>query len=160
MFIRERRIVIMKDTMTALSGTFHPGRTWEDSSAMIMEWMVRNSVGLTWARKLENGRPESRAKANIWRDAVATFVMQPHAVNTMVIVVKAVAPAGDFVAIRNVWTNGITLGSERMVLTSPMQKQKLISITNPREPLMTIVHIMARVSVIEASCISSDIYCC
>jgi hypothetical protein len=66
-------------------------------------------------------------------------------------------PACDLVAMRNVWTNGMTFGLERMVSTSPRQKQNVTNITKPREPLMTTVHIIARGNVIEASLISSDI---
>lgn len=50
------------------------------------------SATLTWAKKVENGSPLSRAKANICRDAVATFVMQPHVVKVMRMAVMAEVP--------------------------------------------------------------------
>ena len=66
-------------------------------------------------------------------------------------------PTLEFVAMRKVWTNGMTSGLARMVSTSPKQKQKVTNITNPILPLITTVDIIARGSVIEASLISSDI---
>ena len=85
------------------------------------------------------------------------MVMQPQVVRIMVIPVIADVPAGDLVAIRNDWTNGMTFGFDRMVPTSPKQKQNVTSIAKPRSPLMMMVHIIARGSVMEASWISSDI---
>ena len=74
------------------------------------------------------------------------------------IAVMTEVPTLDLVAMRKVWTNGMTSGLERMVSTSPRQKQNVTNITKPREPLMTTVHIIARGNVREASLISSDIY--
>lgn len=84
--------------------------------------------------------------------------MQPQVVKMMRMDVMTEVPACDLVAMRNVWTNGMTSGLDRIVPTSPRQKQNVTNITKPREPLMTIVAIIARGSVIEASLISSDIY--
>jgi hypothetical protein len=84
--------------------------------------------------------------------------MQPQIVKMMRIAVMIEVPAFEFVAMRKVWTKGITSGFERIVFTSPRQKQNVTNITKPREPLMITVHIIARGNVMEASLISSDIY--
>lgn len=47
---------------------------------------------LTCARKPENGKPLSRAKANICLDAVATLLMQPQTVRMMRMLVMTVVP--------------------------------------------------------------------
>ena len=52
MLMRDNRHVITKVARTELSGMFQPG--------------------LTVLKKLENGRPPSRAKDQVWRDTVAT----------------------------------------------------------------------------------------
>jgi hypothetical protein len=84
--------------------------------------------------------------------------MQPQMVKMMRILVMKEVPTLEFVAMRKVWTNGITSGLERIVFTFPRQKQYVTSIMNPIQPLITTVDIIARGKVREASLISSDIY--
>ncbi len=52
--------------------------------------------------------------------------------------------------------NGYPVGVSRISKTLPRVKQKVIIITNPRDPLIVAAHIMALGSTIEASLISSD----
>ena len=65
-------------------------------------------------------------------------------------------PTFELVAMKKVCTKGITSGFERMVPTSPRQKQKVTSMTKPRVPLIRHVQIIARGSTKEESLISSD----
>lgn len=113
---------------------------------------------LTSARNLENGSAWSRAKAINWRDAVATLVMQQQIVKMIRMDVRTEAAAWDSVAMRKVWTIGITFGFDSIVSTSPRQKQNVTNIMNPREPLINTVHIIARGNVMELSLISSDMW--
>ena len=83
------------------------------------------------------------------------MVMHPHVVKMITIVVITDVPAFEFVAFKKTCTNGITSGFERMLSTSPRQKQNVISITYPRIPLINTVHIMARGRTKDASLISS-----
>lgn len=87
-------------------------------------------------------------------------MIQPQTVKIMRIAVMTDVPAFEFVAMRKVWTNGMTSGLERIMSTLPRQKQNVTSITKPREPLMITVYSIARGNVMEASLISSDIYSC
>ena len=66
------------------------------------------------------------------------------------------APTCDFVVLWKTWMKGIISGFDKIFSTSPRQKQKVTSITKPREPFNAAVHIMAKGSVREASLISSD----
>jgi len=70
--IKDRRVVIVKVSRTALSGIFQPGLTYEI--------------------KEEKGSPLSRAKDQVWRDAVATVLIQAEVILTMRIAVMIDAP--------------------------------------------------------------------
>ena len=68
MLIRDRRMVMQKETRTAFRGMSQPGRTCEIVAISIIQTYASQMsywAELTWARNLENGRPSSRAKANI-----------------------------------------------------------------------------------------------
>jgi hypothetical protein len=70
MLIRERRMVIQKETRTEFRGMSQPGRTYELIAISRAYKQNASYIGvilssLTWARNLEYGRPSSRAKANI-----------------------------------------------------------------------------------------------
>ena len=93
---------------------------------------------------MEKGRPLSRANANIWRDALANWLIHPHIVRTMKTVIKTDVPASDFVALKNTCTNGIISGLARISSMFPMQKQNVTSIAKPRVPLIAADHIIAR----------------
>lgn len=73
-FISDRRLVTAKETITALSGIFHPGVTYSVSFSFRK---IRHCEGaLTYPKNPENGRPRSRAKDQSWREAVAISVME------------------------------------------------------------------------------------
>lgn len=73
MLRRESRQVTMKETKMALGGTSQPG--------------------LTRFRKEANRSPQSHAKANIWREAVANLLMVLQTVMIMIMANVIVAPA-------------------------------------------------------------------
>lgn len=112
----------------------------------------------TCAKKLENGKPLSRAKAKSCRDAVAMLVIQQNDDKTTRIEVITVAPPVDCVAFSKTWMNGnpfmATRDSCRCEM-SPRQKQNATSMAKPRVPLKIPVAIMALGSVYEASWSSS-----
>jgi len=73
MLIRERRAVIKNVSRTELSGMFQPGLTVE--------------------MKDEKGRPPSRANDHVWRDTVATVLIQAEVMLTMMMAVMMDVPA-------------------------------------------------------------------
>lgn len=77
--IKLSRAVMHMDTRIEFKGMSQPGRTYD--------------------RKSATGNPLSRAKANIWRDAVATLLMAEHSVRSVMMQVMTVAPALDPVAL-------------------------------------------------------------
>ena len=77
--IKLSRAVIHIDTKIEFKGISQPGRTYDRKSAA--------------------GNPLSRAKANIWRDAVATLLIAEHSVRSVMMQVMTVAPALDPVAL-------------------------------------------------------------
>jgi hypothetical protein len=77
--IKLNMAVMHSDTKIEFRGMSHPGRTYD--------------------RKFEAGRPLSRAKANICRDAVATLLIAEHSVRSVMINVITVAPPREPVAL-------------------------------------------------------------
>lgn len=77
--IKLSRAVMHIDTKIEFRGISQPGRTYDRKSAA--------------------GNSLSRAKANIWRDAVTTLLMAKHSVRSVVMHVMTVAPASDPVAL-------------------------------------------------------------
>jgi len=55
---------------------------------------------LTYAKKDENGNPLSLAKDQVWRDAVATVLMQAEVILIMRMAVMTDAPARLLVALK------------------------------------------------------------
>lgn len=89
--------------------------------------------------------------------SIRTLVIHPHIVRMIRIPVMIEVPTCEFVAMKKTWTKGIMSGFERIVSTSPRQKQNVTSMPKPRVPLRIAVHIIARGKTVEASLISSDI---
>lgn len=89
--------------MMALNATVEP-RLIKLSKAVIhietkIEFKGMSQPGRTYDRKSAAGNPLSRAKANIWRDAVATLLIAEHSVRSVMMQVIIVAPAFDPVAL-------------------------------------------------------------
>lgn len=61
---------------------------------------------LTYETKDENGNPWSRAKDQVWRDTVATVLMQAEVILTMRIAVMIDVPAWLLVTLKKTWING------------------------------------------------------
>ena len=57
----------------------------------------------TWDKKPENGSPLSRAKAQVWREAVARKPNEAQVTKAMRMAVMAEDPAREFVAPKNTW---------------------------------------------------------
>lgn len=79
-----------KEIMTALTGMFQPGLTYDSVSRCFSG--QKHSRPLTCARNREKGIPPSLAKAKSWRDAVATLLIQPQTVKVIRIAVMVDAP--------------------------------------------------------------------
>src|SRR5689334_14031202 len=99
---------------------------------------------LTLLKTLENGTPLSRAKANSWREFVAMTATHAKIAMTSIMHVKPVAPPTDPVVSKNTWTKGVPNGVVRTDMVSPTQKQKVMAMIHPSNPLPSHVHIMAR----------------
>ena len=99
--------------------------------------MTQKSI-LTWARKLEAGRPLSRAKANIWREEVAMLLIQAQTAMMMRMAVMADAAPLEPVTLANTVMNGNPVGEKRAessVSSGPKAKQNVMSMTKPSAPL-------------------------
>lgn len=108
----------------------------------------------------ENGTPLSRAKAKSWREFVAMTATHPKILIKSIRTVKTVAPGTDPVVLTNTWMNGTRpsqhlasqlgerclppRGVMRTDIVSVTQKQKVMPITHPNNPLPSHVHIIAR----------------
>jgi hypothetical protein len=77
MLISDKRHVIRNVSSTEFNGIFQPGRTCDIVP--------------------EKGRPLSRAKAQVWRETVATVEMQAEVILTMIKAVSIDAPAYELV---------------------------------------------------------------
>lgn len=89
--------------MMALNATVEPRLIKLSRAVMHIETKIEfrgmSQPGRTYDRKSAAGSPLSRAKANIWRDAVATLLMAEHSVRSVMMQVITVAPALDPVAL-------------------------------------------------------------
>jgi hypothetical protein len=72
-------------------------------------------------------------------------------------VVIALVPACEFVVLKENLDKGKPVGLARIELRSPDVKEKVTCITNPREPLITIDHIIDRGRMMPASFVSSAV---
>lgn len=116
MLMTDRRAEIRHDKKTALAGICNVGWTWDIQRA--------------------NGRPLSRAKANVWRDVDAlkeTFDAMTR-INTMI--VMALTPPVDTV-FWNTYMKGKPDASSRASSTEGMAKRKVTKNTNAIRPLPT-----------------------
>jgi hypothetical protein len=113
---------------------------------------------LTLLKTLQNGTPLSRAKAKSWREFVAITATQAKIEITSMSTVKTVAPPFDFVVSTNTCMKGVPSGVVRTDSVSVTQKQKVIAMIQPRSPLPSHVHIIARGTTYAAFRTSSDMW--
>lgn len=73
--------------------------------------------------QFEKGRPLSRAKANVCREADARELIVIMTINTRTITTSIVAPAVLLTASRKTWIKGKPVGESRALCTSGIQNR-------------------------------------
>ena len=111
----------------------------------------------TLLRIFEKGRPRSLANDHVILDEVAIKPMVAQMARAITMEARAVVPAVDLVAWRNISMNGKPVGDLRTLSRLPMPKSVAISMPNPRQPLISMLVMMDRGTEIDGFSISSDI---
>lgn len=101
MLMRDKSVVIVKVMRTEFKGIFQPGLTYE-----VMDMLVQYAEGnsrerLTYPMNEEKGSPLSRAKDQVWRETVATVLIQADVMFTIRIAVMIEVPALLCVTLKN-----------------------------------------------------------